>query len=400
MRRSVPWGALLVGASFLIPLAASAQNVTVSGQVRPRTEYRDPSGAAGESQFWTSLRTRVGATYRSSGPVTAFVQVQDVRFFGEETSTLADYRADNFDLHQGWVQLGTEESLALVRVGRQEAVFGGERLIGAVGWTQQGRSFDGVRGGLNVTDRFRVDLLGFQISESVAPNQSFDETFWGAYGVYDAGTGRTLDLFALRQYRAVDDGDTDQWTSGLRYAASDGGFDYRLEGAWQTGERAGNDVSAFLVGARLGRSFAQGDAGLTLWFDYLSGTDPGSGEIGAFETLFGTNHKFYGYADLFLDIPLHTQGRGLVDMAAKGRWQFHPDWTANVDVHYFTVAEDEGLDASDLGTEIDLTLTRALFSGLRVSGGAAYVVAGDALGPVRGIADDVTFAYVMLDVVF
>ncbi|HSG49654.1 MAG TPA: alginate export family protein, partial [Longimicrobiales bacterium] len=150
MRRSVPWGALLLGASFLIPAAASAQNVTVSGQVRPRTEYRDPSGAAGDSQLWTSLRTRLGATYHSSGPVTAFVQVQDVRYFGEETNTLSDYRADNFDLHQGWVQMGTEQSLALLRVGRQEALFGGERLIGAVGWTQQGRAFDGARLGVNV----------------------------------------------------------------------------------------------------------------------------------------------------------------------------------------------------------------------------------------------------------
>lgn len=400
MHRSARWGALLLGGSFLIPLAASAQDVTVSGQVRPRTEYRDPSGTADGSQAWTSMRTRLAASWRSSGPVSAFVQVQDVRYFGEEASTLSDYRADNFDLHQGWLQVGTDESLARLRVGRQEAVFGGERLIGAVGWAQQGRSFDGVRAGLNVTDRFKVDLLGFQISESAAPNRADDETFWGAYGVYDVGSGRSLDLFALRQYRAVDGGDTDQWTSGVRYVASDGGFDYRLEGAWQTGERVGADVSAFLLGARVGRDFADGDAGLTLWFDYLSGTDPESDEIGAFETLFGTNHKFYGYADLFLDIPLHTAGRGLVDLAAKGRWQFHPDWTANVDVHYFTVAEDEGLDASDLGTEIDLTLTRALFSGLRVSGGAAYVVAGDALGPVRGISDDVTFAYVMLDVVF
>lgn len=399
MRASLRRTALLLAGSTLIPLALSAQTIDVSGQVRPRTEYRDPSGAAG-SQAWTSMRTRLGATYRTQGPVSAFVQVQDVRFFGEESNTLTDYRADNFDLHQGWIQVGTEESLGRLTIGRQEVALGGERLIGAVGWTQQGRSFDGARMGLGLGDRLDVDILAFQISESAAVGMADDEIFWGAYGVLGAGDGRSVDFYALRQHRASGAGDTDQWTAGARYVATDGGFYYRLEGAWQTGERAGSDVSAFLAGARVGRDFAGGDAGLTLWFDYLSGTDPGSGEVGAFDTLFGTNHKFYGYADLFLNIPLNTSGRGLVDMAAKGRWRFHPDWTANVDVHYFTVAEDDGLDASDLGTEIDFTLTRALFSGLRMSGGAAYVLAGDALGPVRGIAGDVTFAYVMLDVAF
>lgn len=397
--RNATAGILTAAAFLLSPLPGLAQDVTLSGQVRPRTEYRDPSGPAG-SQAWTSMRTRIAALFESAGPVSAFVQFQDVRIFGEEASTLGDFNADNLDLHQGWVEVGTDNSRALLRVGRQEAVYGGERLVGAVNWTQQARSFDGARATIRATDRLDVDLLGFQISETAAPQRDVDATFWGAYGVWDAGQGRTLDLFTLRQYVSLDGGDTDQWTTGLRYVARTGDFDYRLEGAWQAGERDGADVSAFLLGARVGRSFAEGKAGLTLWLDYLSGNDPTSSDVGVFETLYATNHKFYGYADLFLDIPVHTAGRGLVDMALKGRLQVTDDWAANLDVHQFRVAEDDGLEASDLGTEIDLTLTRSLFHGLRISGGAAYVVAGDALGPVRGISEDVTFAYLMLDVAF
>ena len=85
----------------------------------------------------------------------------------------------------------------------------------------------------------------------------------------------------------------------------------------QTGERTGQDVSAFLLGARAGRGFADGRAGVTLWLDYLSGTEPGSDEVGVFETLFATNHKFYGFMDRFLAIPAHTRGGGLVDLAIK-----------------------------------------------------------------------------------
>jgi hypothetical protein len=332
--------------------------------------------------------------------VKAFVQLQDVRIFGEESNTLSDFRADNLDLHQGWVQVGGDEAGLSVRAGRQELAYGGERLIGAVGWAQQGRAFDGARLRAHPSDRTRVDVLGIQLSESFSAARSVDATFWGAYGVFEAGAGRTLDLFALRQSVEAADADTKQWTAGLRYVATDGGFTYRLEGAVQTGERGGQDVAAHLFGARLGRDFADGKAGLTLWADLLSGTDPTSSKVGAFDTLFGTNHKFYGYADLFLDIPAHTSGRGLVDLAVKGRWQVHPDWTARLDVHRFTVAESGGLASGALGTEIDLTLARAAFSGVRISGGAARVLSGDALGIVRGITDDVTFAYLMLDVVF
>jgi hypothetical protein len=391
---------LAVAAALLTPAWGLAQDITLSGQVRPRTEYRDPSSATGERQTWTTLRTRIAATWQSTGPVKAFIQFQDVRFFGEEASTLGDYQADNFDLHQGWLEVGAETSLAALRVGRQEAAYGGQRLIGAVNWTQQGRSFDGARLRLRPSDAFQVDLLGFQLWESASPARDVDATLWGAYGVWKPAEDRALDLFALRQETALDAGDTDQWTAGLRYVARDRGFDYRLEAAWQTGERTGQDVSAFLLGARAGRGFADGRAGVTLWLDYLSGTEPGSDEVGVFETLFATNHKFYGYADLFLDIPTHTAGRGLVDLAVKGRLQVTDDWGLNLDVHRFSVAEDGGLSSGDLGTEIDLTLTRSLFHGLRVSGGTAVVLAGDALGPVRGIDDDVTFAYVMLDLVF
>lgn len=393
-RRSILCGLLL------LPLPLNAQNVTVSGQVRPRTEVRDPAGTTGATRAWTSMRTRLGAAFSPSPTVSAFVQLQDVRIFGEESHTLSDASADQLDLHQGWVQVGYEAEGLSIRAGRQELAYGGQRLIGSVGWAQQGRAFDGARFRGHAFDRARIDVIGIQLSESFSTARETDATFWGAYGVVDAGSGRTLDLFALRQGIENAAFDTRQWTTGLRYVASDGGFDYRIEGVVQTGERGGQDVSAHLFGARVGRAFAEGRAGVTLWADVLSGNDPDATDVGVFETLYGTNHKFYGFADLFTDIPVHTSGRGLIDLAVKARWQVHPDWTASVDVHRFSVAESAGLESGALGTEIDLTLARATFSGVQISGGASHVLAGDALGPVRGISGDVTFAYLMLDVVF
>ena len=93
------------------------------------------------------LRTRL----RLHAPVTTYasvvIQFQDSRVFGEESNTLTDGSANQMDLHQAYLRL-TASVLGLsvtVTAGRQEVVLGSERLVGAVGWSNTGRSFDALR---------------------------------------------------------------------------------------------------------------------------------------------------------------------------------------------------------------------------------------------------------------
>lgn len=73
-----------------------------------------------------------------------------------------------------------------------------------------------------------------------------------------------------------------------------------------------------MLGARLGFDVGTGGS-LTLWYDLLSGdADPNDGDTKVFDTMFATNHKFYGFADMFLNISVHTGGQGLQDLAVKG----------------------------------------------------------------------------------
>jgi len=128
-----------------VPAELGAQDVELNGQIRPRTEMRDLGGDDDRVAF-TSMRVRAGFLASLERSVNVFVQFQDVRLWGEETSTLADFSADNLDLHQGYLELGFgEDGQITAKVGRQETNLGGQRLVGAVGWTPQGRSFDGVR---------------------------------------------------------------------------------------------------------------------------------------------------------------------------------------------------------------------------------------------------------------
>ena len=177
------------------------------------------------------------------------------------------------------------------------------------------------------------------------------------------------------------------------------GLNYRVEGAWQTGERADVDVAAFFAAARVGRQ--AGGVNLALWYDYLSGDDDlTDDETKVFDTLFATNHKFYGFADYFLNIPVHTAGRGLQDVALKAKKTLRPGLVLGVDVHSFRLAQDQGLSSGHLGEELDLTLSSDYRGVAKFTGGASYVLAADGFADIGRLTDNALFLYVMTDVKF
>lgn len=392
--------ALVAGSwATLSTIPAAAQELDFAGQVRPRYEFRDPTGAAGSADVLISMRTRASLRARLERGVSLFVQLQDVRLWGEERSTLADFSADHLDLHQGYLEIAFGKGDGRARVGRQEVSFGGQRLVGAVDWTQQGRSFDGAR--LTLADgRGDLDLLGVRISDADAPGSDADHDFFGVYGVLDEVLGGALDLYALHDRRRGG-GDLDRSTLGFRAHGAAGGITYRFEASYQTGSEGELDLAAFMLGGRVGATFADGRASATLWYDHLSGDDdPGDDEIGVFNTLYATNHKFYGFADLFLDIPSHTGGLGLQDLALKTSYRARNDLDLRVDLHAFRLAEELANGEARLGEEIDLTAIYRHSEGLTVQGGLSYVVQGDALAAIGRLSENATFVYLMLNAGF
>lgn len=375
------------------------QQVSLSGQIRPRIEFRDPVGATRDA--FTSMRVRLGARVTIDEHVSAFVQMQDVRIFGEETNTLTDFRADNFDVHQAYIDVhtpGGSPRLA-ARVGRQELLFGGQRLVGPVGWTQQGRSFDGVKLTADA-EAVRVDVIGAQLTDATAVTATDNSYFVGSYAtVRNAGPG-ALDLYVL--FNAMDGAvKTNQATLGARWAGDVDAYQFRGELSYQGGDRSGIDVSAFMFGARVGRAFADGKGRVTLWYDYLSGDDdPTDGTVKVFDTLFATNHKFYGFADYFLNIPVNTGGRGLQDIAVKGSVNPHERVTLALDVHSFHAAKSAGLSTGHFGEELDFTAGYRHNRNFGVSAGLSYFIQADGFAEIGQLAENALWTYLMLDVTF
>jgi hypothetical protein len=382
----------------MVAVPASGQEIELGGQIRPRFEYRNPT-SAGTRDAFTSMRIRASLAAELDGGVNVFVQLQDVRLFGEEEHTLLDFSADGLDLHQGYLEVVApiDETLR-VRVGREELNLGGQRLVGAVGWSQPGRSFDGARVAAGAGSA-GVQLFGYRLQQATSTNHDHDAIFAGAYGDIDL-SGATLEPYGLYNNRRSDE-PTSQGTVGARVHGERSNIRYRAEGSYQFGRRAGSNVTAFVLGARLGTTLAGGLASVTLWYDYLSGdNDPNDGTSKVFDTLFATNHKFYGFADLFLDIPLHTGGLGLQDLALKGSIRPWDPFTASLAIHSFRTAAQGSLTTRRLGEEIDVTLAHRYSTNLRVSGGLAYVFQGAGLSELGRLDRDMVWTYLMLDVTF
>ena len=119
----------LVGIAMIGVMAngVGATDLEFGGQIRPRTEFRDPVGNGYD--VFTSMRARLNITASLEQDVNVFIQLQDVRLWGEESDTFTDYNADNFDFHQAYMDIKDMGDTALsLRIGRQAIGLGGQRL--------------------------------------------------------------------------------------------------------------------------------------------------------------------------------------------------------------------------------------------------------------------------------
>ena len=155
--------------------------IKFSAQIRPRLQLsnRDFNSATAMNTY-SQLRTRVGVMFNTGDNLSAFVQIQDSRTFGSETSTLSNM--SNIDLHQGYFVLDNFFKLPLsLKAGRFELLYGSQRLIGPVGWSNVGRSFDG--GVLTVkTKPIDIDLVAARTNETMLPGDSSDVFVYNIYG--------------------------------------------------------------------------------------------------------------------------------------------------------------------------------------------------------------------------
>ena len=470
--------AFLVGTTV-----AQAASVEFGGELRPRFEYNEQSnfnsangadngGTTTGGDYFISSRIRLHAKADILPDTSAFIQLQSTRVWGNDVSGpgTAPAGAGNaafspsdgdasVGVHQAYFTLKNFASLpADLQVGRQEVVLDGHRILGNTGWTQGAQTHDAVRvnhsaGNVNLAYVYSLANEGGRTGNN---NDHQDVEAHVVYANMQGILGGGLSLYFV----GLDDDcssntagtacgsttgaplDNNNYTVGVRQAGQLFGLDYRAEFYYQFGDAEGdalaangttgvgtpytvligNDRSAYMFGARVGKKFTSvmWKPSLTFWYDYLSGTsdeDARDGDYKTFNTLFDTGHKFYGLMDLFLPATgTNTNHLGLVDYAIKATIAPRENWTLKADWHYFTTAEGIEVnpnfsastvgsnDGNELGSELDLTLVHKYNANTTVSLGWSQFWQEQGFELLNAISlgdrEPAQWAYLMFDVKF
>ena len=191
-----------------------------------------------------------------------------------------------------------------VRVGRQELLYGAQRLVSPLDWANTRRTFDGARV-LWKNGDWSVDGF-YTFFVPVDPNDldeaDYDQNFYGAYATYSGWVNSSLDVYYLgldNDNPGAGTADFSIHTIGARLHGSVDNWLYDFEGGPQFGRQSGLGVGheAFFATGGLGRKMDR-PWSPTLWFyyDYASG-NAGGGDFNRFNQLFPLAHKYFGFID-------------------------------------------------------------------------------------------------------
>ncbi len=386
------------------------------GQMRFRGQYDDRDlNPANVTLKYSELRTRVHLQTELEKNVIAYVQFQDSRVFGADTSGALNDKK-NVDIHQAYIQINRlwHDGVGL-KVGRFEVNIGNQRVFGAVDWSNVGRAWDG---GMLWYDQLDFRLNGYWLKRlelnDTLENRDFDITGLNAifkdinlelFGFYEHSADNLNAARQTTRYNKLN-----RFNIGLYHSGVRDEVDYEVTAVYQSGDQADPtaatpaniDISAVMIQGEAGYTFEERDNNLRLAFglDYTSGDDrQGDLTNNAYDNLYYTGHKFRGYMDYFVDSPYY----GLLDVVFRASLDPYPMWTVKGDMHFFKATADYvdfvGNDTRKIGSELDLTAVTTSVPGIVLTGGASVFLPSEAFA---GYYDPpaMYWAYLMAEVNF
>lgn len=385
------------------------KRIEFGGEIRIRPEVRedDLNNSIRGVDSHIEQRVRFNVKARLNDDLTAFIQFQDSRVWGEEV--LFSLRDQGVDLHQAYIDVNRflTDDLSL-RIGRQELSYGDERLVGAFDWNNVGRSFDAIKAVYAKkswsADLFAARTLNFRNVRFLIPGEEDNdffrpppyEDFYGAYlKFFNDDPNRKLELysFLLRDTFILLDrfGRTDStniYTTGTRQELKfGGGFHYVGEVAFQTGHVGPSNHRAVALATRVSKRF-NFDRSPRVAFEYDFATGDGDlldGRSREFIPLFPDNHRHHGYIDFI-------GWRNIHDFRLS--FGFNPvsrlDFDADYHRFYLHKGDGQWLSAfgvplgfdrfadstREIGQELDLTVSFPYKEHIEIVGGYSVFVPG------------------------
>lgn len=340
--------------------------VDFGGQYRLRYHHEHNmrgAGLTGRDDDFLLDRTRVYANYRINSRLRVFTEFLDAgssfEDFAPRQNEVQQFDAQN--LFADLVLVDSDMGTLTGRVGRQELLFGSQRLLSPLEWGNNRRRFDGARLTWSNEDRSTDFLMvrpeNIDVHKFDTPNE--DQALWGVYNTDKRLEYGTVDTY----YLGFEDtgANLHVHTLGTAFKGDLDGLLWDDEFGYQFGEKAdGSSISAYSLTFGIGAK-SKGSMKPTFWmyYDWASGDDSVNN---GWNQLFPLAHRYLGFMDFFGRRNLHD---------ANSFVTFSPtdNFTVLAWYHYFFLANgSQGpynvtnttfnpggtVGSRDLGHEIDL----------------------------------------------
>jgi hypothetical protein len=310
--------------------------LSTGGEIRHRFMSQDnrlqPGGPGQDTyQLW---RWRHYFDLKAGDRLRFYLEGIDAESFGEDLP-IQQTDVNRWDLLNAFVDVkvfDTDSGTHTLRYGRQELLFGRQRLVSPLDWSNTRRNFEGFRYMVKESD-WKLDLFAVNPVNSATGYRSVelydnrfdrpdrDVWFSGAYFTYTAIPNANLDLYWLWLNNAdpvPGRADGRRHTVGARYSwlvPMDEGrvWDFDAEGAYQFGDDLGRRVNAGFITGVAGHTWKRAP-----WTPRLSGlayygsgdVDRSDGQTNTFDVLFPVGHAYWALSD-------NLSGQNLVDLCAQ-----------------------------------------------------------------------------------
>ena len=387
-------------------LATDGLNQSIPKWIRFNGEYRTRFEGIGgiaykpdSSDAFLLSRLRLNLRVSPTSWMRFQVQAQDSQVMWRNPKPDGPPFENTFDLRQGYVEFGhSDNPLLTLKVGRQELVFGEQRLIGHLNWTNTARSFDAahltIKHGNYKVDAFASSVVN--IKEGTFDKSSGGNDLHGAYGsIEKLIPNATVEPYVL--WRIARGTKTEAGAPGVVSRPVYGGrivgklpghLDYGVEMVGQTGSVGTDSISAWaghwVTGYTLPK--VKRATRIVAEYNYASGDQvSGDGKQQTFDQLYPTGHDKYGLADQVGWKNIHDVRSGVEFKATKKLSMnsfYHAWWLpSRTDALYnaagnAVVRVASGTAGRFVGQEADIQATYALRPELSLGGGFANIFPG------------------------
>ena len=387
--------------------------ISFGGEIRYR--YMDElnrlrPGGPGRSTY-DLVRWRNYLDLKHSDWVRAYVEMINADIYNNDLPVTGIDR-NRWDLQNYFVDLKIlerDDKPVWLRVGRQELLFGSQRLVSPLDWGNTRRNFEGIRikspgtdwdldawltnpvntatpgTGGGIGPNLGVNYLGNRFDSA-----DHDIIFGGGWATYKGIKDHTFDTFLLwSQYNSVFPGGTgyplgNRFTYGHRWLGTfnvDGGdraYLTDIEGGYQFGNDHGQSVQAGYVTTGFGHQWKAVPWKPTLWgfYDYASGD--GNSKDGVNNTFF----QYYGLVHAYLGLIDNIARQNISDINWRLQLQPTPKLNLQVAQHFFQLANSNDTlysvtgspvgstgFGSNVGNELDLLASYTVNQNLSIEAG-------------------------------